>query len=491
MTMKLLALITILLTAFVMPAVADDVNIWIQDLKDPIPAVREAAAEALVRLNDTRAVGPLILALDDDDFRVRQNAAVSLGKLNDLRAVDPLIQALKDEDLGVRVYAAVSLGNLNDTRAVDPLIQALKDEDSRVRQRAASSLGELNDTSAVGPLILAFRDEDSGVQVNAAWSLGELNDTRAVGPLIQALKDEDLRVRQNAAGSLGNLNDTRAVDPLIQALKDEDSGVRLNAAVSLGKLNDLRAVDPLIQALKDEDLGVRVNAARSLDQLRLRIESTPQSWNLQSACPGISARANFSVKNVGETLQNLSYIGVIENTTLREFEGRVGYKETWNKTVNVTEGTKKISAELSRVGGSNESEVALVFENPEGVGKEENADVGSGNLGPIEINNPELGNWTLKVYGYNVPETGESFKVSLKEYAEEQWSWIATKGPERIESDSNGTVDANITIPKGTSLPRLDGYIKIASDSRTFEIPVSVTMAGTGLEDKGLCGPSE
>ncbi len=55
------------------------------------------------------------------------------------------------------------------------------------------------------------------------------------------------------------------------------------------------------------------------------------------------------------------------------------------------------------MGGSNESEVALVFENPEGIGKEENADLGSGDLGPVEITNPELGNWTLKVYGYNVP----------------------------------------------------------------------------------------
>ena len=34
---------------------------------------------------------------------------------------------------------------------------------------------------------------------------------------------------------------------------------------------------------------------------------------------------------------------------------------------------------------------------------------------------------------------------------------------------------------KDTSLPRLDGYIKISSDSHTFEIPVSVTIAGTRL----------
>ena len=222
--------------------------------------------------------------------------------------------------------------------------------------------------------------------------------------------------------------------------------------------------------------------AYTLHAERDLIETTPRRWNIDSASPGMSSRATFTVENRGRALENLSYAEVIENTTLLEFEGRVGYKETWNKTVNVTEGTKKISAELSREGGSNESEVALVFEDPDGVGKEENADVGTGNLGPIEINNPELGNWTLKVYGYSVPETGESFKVSLKEYAEAQWSWITTKGPQRIESDSNGTVDANITIPKNPSLHSLDGYIKISSDNHTFEIPVSVSLIGPKLQ---------
>ena len=92
-----------------------------------------------------------------------------------------------------------------------------------------------------------------------------------------------------------------------------------------------------------------------------------------------------------------------------------------------------------------------------------------------------MGNWTLKVYGYNVPESGESFRVRIKEYAEEEWTWITTKGPERLESDSSGMVEANLTIPEGTSLPRRDGYIKISSDSHTFEIPVSVSIAGSRL----------
>jgi HEAT repeat protein len=83
MKMKLAALITIILILFVMPAVADDVDRWIQDLKDSSPSVREAAAEALGYLNDTRAVEPLIQALKDDDNDVRFHAALALSDLGD------------------------------------------------------------------------------------------------------------------------------------------------------------------------------------------------------------------------------------------------------------------------------------------------------------------------------------------------------------------------------------------------------------------------
>jgi subtilisin family serine protease len=233
-------------------------------------------------------------------------------------------------------------------------------------------------------------------------------------------------------------------------------------------------------AVHSENSSIPVNY--TLYAERSMVETTPRRWNIDSANPGTNASAQFKVENRGPALENLSYTEVIENTTLQEFEGHVGKKETWNKTVIVTEGTKKISAEYSSVGGSNESEVALVFENPEGIGKEENADLGSGDLGPVEINNPELGNWTLKVYGYSVPEEGESFKVILKEYAEAQWSWIETSGPKRIESGSNGTVEANITIPRDPSVQRQDGYIKVSSDNQTFEIPVSVAVAGPKLQ---------
>jgi hypothetical protein len=232
-------------------------------------------------------------------------------------------------------------------------------------------------------------------------------------------------------------------------------------------------------AVHNENTTIPANYTLQIE--RSQLETYPMRWSLESQSSGTSSKTQFSIRNLGLSLQNLSYTGMIEDTAIQEFKGHVGYKETWNKTVIVTESTNKISAELSSLDGNNESEVALVFENPRGTASEENAALGADNLGPLEISNPELGNWTLKVYGYNVPLEGKPFRVRIKEYVEENWSWITTIGPQRLESDSNGTLLANLSIPKGTSLPRVDGYIKISSDSHTFEIPVSVTIAGTRL----------
>ena len=160
-------------------------------------------------------------------------------------------------------------------------------------------------------------------------------------------------------------------------------------------------------------------------------------------------------------------------------EGTVLYKEVWEYTVNATESTKKLSARLFSDDKTNSSEMMLVLENPGG--EPADALLETGDLGPLEITNPEKGAWKVKVYGYDVPDEGQSFRILLKRYAEDPWSWIETRGPEKMDSNENATLEANLTIPKDTSLSRLDGYIKISSDSHTFEIPVSVTIAGTRL----------
>jgi len=119
-------------------------------------AVRQAAAESLGELGDTRAVEPLIVALEDSDSLVRHRAAEALGKLGDKRAVEPLIIALQGKNVEVRCAAARALGEIWDARAVDPLIAVLQDEDVEVRRAATRALGEIEDAQVAEPLIAAL-----------------------------------------------------------------------------------------------------------------------------------------------------------------------------------------------------------------------------------------------------------------------------------------------------------------------------------------------
>jgi HEAT repeat protein len=83
------------------PPVAPDIearfNHYISMLSDEDPSRRWKAAEALARLGDPRALGPLVSSLRDGDWRVRRKAAWALGVLGDPRAIVPLHRAMLNE----------------------------------------------------------------------------------------------------------------------------------------------------------------------------------------------------------------------------------------------------------------------------------------------------------------------------------------------------------------------------------------------------------
>ena len=83
--------------------------------------------------------------------------------------------------------------------------------------------------------------------------------------------------------------------------------------------------------------------------------------------------------------------GMIENTTSEDLKGTVLYKKVWEYTVNPPESTKKLSARLFSDDKTNTSEMMLVLENPGG--EPADALLETGDLGPLEITNPEKGAW--------------------------------------------------------------------------------------------------
>lgn len=218
-----------------------------------------------------------------------------------------------------------------------------------------------------------------------------------------------------------------------------------------------------------------------LDVNHFQMETTPMRWNLESVA-GSSTEAIFALRNEGQPLDNLSYSAVIESTS-QSLEGTAHYKKVWERTINATDDTKKLSASLFSHDQSNSSELMLVFEDPQG--EPDDFILGSGDLGPLEISRPQSGPWKVKVYGNDVPETGQPFSLLLKSYAESPWGWVQARGPGRLETNESGALQANLTIPDRTTLSRQDGYIKISSDGHSFEIPVSIMMTGTRLDGLG------
>ena len=271
-----------------------DAQLMILALSDNDPYVREAAAEGLGLIKETRAVvplitmltsyetdmiaseiatvsliqigapsvEPLIALLSNDDPWIQYTAEDALSRIGD-PAVEQLIAALKDSNPQVRKFAAEALGEIKDARAVEPLLVTLRDEDENVRNGSRGALSSIG-APAVEPFIALLKDEDPEIRRAAVLGLSGIKDDRTIEPIIAALQDENDVVRSTAAEALGKKNDARAVEPLIIALTDAETRVRWAAVNSLGELKDARSVESLIMALKDEDSTVRDAAAQAL-----------------------------------------------------------------------------------------------------------------------------------------------------------------------------------------------------------------------------------
>lgn len=270
-----------------------------RSLKDPDESVRQAAAEALVRIGRA-AFEPLIEMLNDADWSVRSLTVVILGRIGDPRAREPLVKALTDKNTTVRIYAAQALWRIGDTRAIELLIIALQDSNWSIQRTAAQAFGQIGDARAVEPLIALLKHQEVLVYKAAAEALGKISDVRVMDLLVPLLKDTSAQTRklvaellqargwqpkdeiqhvwlsialQNWASvgreltALGQLGDPRAIEPLVNALQNEISysDVRAKAAQALGQLGDLRAVEPLVHAL--QDWSVRRAASEALVEI--------------------------------------------------------------------------------------------------------------------------------------------------------------------------------------------------------------------------------
>ena len=230
-------------------------------LKSPDPAVRGRAAMSL------RTLGWRPDGREDEIAYLIAQGQLAKAATHGAAALESLQTVLRSGAYNQRVAAAEALGRINDRRAVKPLLEALKAEDSSVCAAAIGALVGLGDEQAYEQIRPLIRHADSHVRACVVDALARLGGARAVEALLPLLSDPAWDVRRTTASALGRLKDARAVEPLTKVLRDADADVRETVASALGHLRDRRAIGPLIKALADSSSSVRRVVTGALSRL--------------------------------------------------------------------------------------------------------------------------------------------------------------------------------------------------------------------------------
>jgi len=211
---------------------------------------------------------------------------------------------------------------------------------------------------------------------------------------------------------------------------------------------------------------------------RTLLDTTPKRWSVGSASPGETKETTFSLKNGGPALTNVTYVGMMENVENEEWTDTIGDKVIWTVPIEVPENVTRLGVRLDW--DDPDSDLALLLFNENG--KPVDVSYGGEVQEEVGASHPSSGRWRAIVYGYHVTtKARQSFDLEATFYVQDTWSWVAATGPEELDSGTEGTINATITVPSNASSAGLEGYIQIRSDEDRFTIPISLTVGGASL----------
>lgn len=201
-------------------------------LEDGNEQVRTFVGVMLGTMKHSGAVPALINALGDPDMNVKHAAAEALGKIGDRRAVEPLICSLST-DMWLQFPAAMALGEIGDPRAVAPLVTLLSMPGANVP--AIQALGKLAHPAALEPLTAFLEDDEPAL---LEWALESVVET----------------LTRNSPAAVPLLS-RKAKDHLIESLNPDRPNLCKSAAIALGWFKVREAVPALTSLLQDMEMG--------------------------------------------------------------------------------------------------------------------------------------------------------------------------------------------------------------------------------------------
>ena len=229
----------------------------------------------------------LIEDLTAGDMGERRKAAEWLGTLG--VGAEPLLGALRDRAPEVRAAAALALGKAREPRALQPLAGLLGDRETVVRRAAGEAMRIFGPVAV--PALLAVLEEAAPAappdeaRLSALEVLARIGDPRGLETIIRLARPSppaaaapepdpdgaaartDPRTRLWALSALGELGRVEGLPILTRAVADRDAQVRRAGLVALGRMAVPDAVPVLLRSVTDPDRDTRVLAYRVLAEL--------------------------------------------------------------------------------------------------------------------------------------------------------------------------------------------------------------------------------
>lgn len=174
-------------------------------LKDPDEGVRQAAAQALERLDCAGSLDEVLEQLKKGKLGDKVQAIFALGRIGGEKVLGPLVYCANRPEEDIKSAAIEVLGELANPKALPVLIEKLREPNSGVRARAVAAIGNYRDP-ALAKHIVPFLDANDGLlEAEAALALARLGDPAPEARLIALLRSPYPSTRQAAASALGEL----------------------------------------------------------------------------------------------------------------------------------------------------------------------------------------------------------------------------------------------------------------------------------------------
>jgi len=247
-------------------------------LSDKSEAVRERAAMALGRVNDTLALDSLRrVMLNDPSAKVRGTAAFALSAWTWKVGKDALLEALAAEkDPEALVLILHSLARTYAREEYERYFPFLKHFDPRVRAQAALTLDMINRREAVDSIIPLLDDPDVGVRNIALQALTRMNSENAARLGLRFVDDSDPSVRALAYRLVGSVRFPERNDAILKGFRDSDDLVRCAVADASLVMRDTSVVNRIVPTLAADPSAAFVQ--RTLRAVAEHIHASPTEY---------------------------------------------------------------------------------------------------------------------------------------------------------------------------------------------------------------------